>query len=90
MIIKVFTQPKCPRCPSAKELIKKIKDQSANWRTKIKIEEYDVSTVGGLAEASFYTVLATPSVLLCSDQGKVIKDWRGDAPSLTEIKAFLK
>jgi len=57
---------------------------------QLGVEEFDVSTVDGLAEASFYTVMATPTILVCDDKGKVVKDWRGETPSLSEITAFLK
>lgn len=90
MILKFFTQPTCPKCPTAKKLFVELKTQSASWRIKLKTEEYDTTTVDGLAEASFYTVMATPTILLCSDEGKVIKDWRGVVPLLTEITRLLQ
>lgn len=86
MILKLFTQPNCPKCPSAKKLLAEFKSQ----KSKVKTEEYDVSTVNGLAEASFYTVMATPTLLLCDDGGKIAKDWRGETPTLLEITAYLK
>jgi len=86
MILKLFTQPNCPRCPVAKTLVK----ESRVKHKELEIEEFDVSTVDGLAEASFYTVMATPTILLCDDKGKVIKDWRGSAPGLKEISSFLE
>jgi len=60
----------------------KAQDKSA----KLKVEEYDTTTVEGMAEGSFYTVMATPTILLCDDAGKVLKDWRGEAPSLTTLE----
>lgn len=85
MIIKLFTQPACGKCPNAKQVVAKIKNQKSN----IKIEEYDTTTVDGMAEGSFYTVMATPTILLCDDAGKIIKDWRGEAPSSTELEKSL-
>jgi len=43
-----------------------------------------------MAEASFYTVLATPTILICNDEGKITKDFRGEAPALEEILPFVK
>lgn len=83
MILKLFTQPNCGKCPAAKELIKKLKDSKLK---DLKFEEYDVTTVDGMAEASFYSVMATPTILVCDDTGKVLKDFRGEAPSLTELE----
>ncbi len=87
MIIKVFTQPTCGKCPAAEAVIKKLKDSSL---TNLKFEEYDVTTVDGMAEGSFYMVMATPTILVCDDTGKVIKDFRGEAPSLTELEKALE
>lgn len=85
MILKVFTQPNCPNCLAAKTLADQCQ-KNADWG---KVEVYDVTTVDGLAEASFYTVMATPTVLLCDSQGKIIRDWRGKAPGLDELKKHL-
>jgi hypothetical protein len=51
------------------------------------VEEHDVSTVDGLAEASFYSAMTTPTILLCNNKGEIVKEWRGEVPSL---KAVLK
>jgi len=85
MVLKLFTQPNCPKCPAAKTLVHQLAVNSK----QLTVEEFDVSTIDGLAEASFYTVMATPTILLCDDKGKVIKDWRGEIPSLEEITSFL-
>lgn len=93
MILKLFTQPSCGKCPAAKNLIKNLKLNLPTGQAGIKnlrVEEYDTSTVEGLAEASFYTVMATPTILLCDDNGKIIKDFRGKAPALKEILSFTK
>ena len=87
MILKIFTQSNCPKCPAAKKLGKEIEKLR---NPEIKVEYYDVSTINGLAEASFYTVLSTPGLILCDDQGKEIKGWRGETPAFKKIKALLK
>lgn len=84
MILKIFTQPKCPKCPAAKKLARQLNTE------KLIIEKYDISTVDGLTEASFYSVLSTPSLILCDGQGKEIRGWRGKTPAIKEIKALLK
>jgi thiol-disulfide isomerase/thioredoxin len=85
MVLKVFTQPNCPKCPAAKALCAQISKQ----QPKLKIEQYDVSTPEGLAEASFYAVLSTPSLILVDDNGKEVRSWRGEVPSLKEISGKL-
>ena len=87
MILKLFTQPNCPKCPAAKLLVQQL---AASSSKQLVVEEYDVSTVDGLAEASFYTVMSTPTFLLCDDNGKIVKDWRGETPALSGITVHLK
>jgi len=86
MILKLFTQPTCGKCPAAKDLIKKLKDSALKG---LKFEEYDTTTVDGMAEGSFYTIMGTPTILVCDDKGKVMKDFRGEAPSLSELEKAL-
>lgn len=99
MILKIFTQPNCPKCPPAKALGKEIERLdtpgvgaalSRSGGKKLKIEYFDTSSVDGLAEASFYSVMSTPSLVLCDDQGKEIRSWRGKIPQFNEIKNLLK
>lgn len=58
-------------------------------RQGCKVEEYDVTTIDGMAEASFYTVMATPTILVCDDRGKIIKDFRGEIPSEKELVSLI-
>ena len=81
MILKVFTKPNCPKCPAAKLLVHQL---TAN-RGQLTVEEYDISTVEGLAEASFYSVMSTPSIILCDGGGKETRGWRGEVPVVGEI-----
>ncbi|MDP2860811.1 MAG: thioredoxin family protein [bacterium] len=85
MIIKLFTKPDCPKCPVAKILV----DGLRLAVNDLRIEKYNVSTVEGLAEASFYSVLSTPGIILCDNNGKEIKGWRGETPSESELIRFL-
>ncbi|MFH2011698.1 MAG: thioredoxin family protein [Pseudomonadota bacterium] len=58
MYIKIFISPDCPKCTSAKKLAKDIKQQ------KHKVETFDISTIDGLAEASFYQIQTTPFIVI--------------------------
>lgn len=86
MILKVFTKNGCPKCPAAKGLVKKLRLKSY----ELKIEEYNISRFEGLAEASFYSAMATPSLVLCDEQGREIFSWRGEVPSEKELLSKLK
>jgi len=82
-VVKIFWQRNCPKCPGAKELGKSLEEDGA------AVEYFDTQTVDGLAEASFFDVLATPSVVL-ADGNKEIAAWRGEAPKITDVKKFLR
>jgi hypothetical protein len=70
MTIKLFVKDDCPRCPAAKKACEGIAG----------VQTFDVGQIEGLAEASFYGVLATPSVLVIDSQGAEIVSWRGAVP----------
>lgn len=84
MLVKIFTQAQCSNCPPAKELGKKLE------REGVKIDWQDTSTIDGLTEAQFYSVLSTPTIVITDDEGGEIKSWRGETPAIKEIKKFLK
>jgi thiol-disulfide isomerase/thioredoxin len=79
--IKLFTKTDCPKCPAAKEVVEEIQKEG-----KIKVELYDVDQAEGLAEAQMYSVLATPSIIVCQDDAEEaeIKSFRGEAPPTKE------
>ncbi|MFH1182869.1 MAG: thioredoxin family protein [Candidatus Moraniibacteriota bacterium] len=79
--LKVFTKADCPKCPAAKQLSQEIQKEG-----KMKVEHFDVDQAEGLAEAQFYSVMATPSLIVCKDDTdeEEIKSWRGEAPTSKE------
>jgi len=79
MEVKLFIKEDCPRCPAAKRACEGVQN----------VEIYDVASIDGLAEASFYNVMATPSVLVLDSSGKEIAAWRGEAPDRAEIHAIM-
>lgn len=76
MQIKLFVRDDCPRCPAAKRAL-------AEFDT---VEIYDVDDVEGLAEASFHSVLSTPSVLVIDSAGREVGAWRGEIPSPADVR----
>ncbi|MFA5797308.1 MAG: thioredoxin family protein [Candidatus Woesearchaeota archaeon] len=83
MIIKVFIQPSCPKCPAAKKVISQVEH-------KTMVEYHDIQTADGLAEALDYGVMATPSVVVLDEEKNVVKEWNGVSPTLEEMNAILK
>lgn len=80
MKVKFFFKKDCPRCPEIKEVLAKI---------DINYESFDVETIDGMAEAAYHDVFSTPSILILSDSNEEVKSWRGEPPSLEELKEVL-
>ncbi len=81
--VKIFTKAKCPKCPAAKEIGKKLKKEG------IPVFHYDLDTTDGLAEASFYSILSTPSLIVEDGEEREVIGWRGRVPALEEVKLYL-
>lgn len=79
MRIKMFWKESCPRCPEAKAMLADAPN----------VEFYNLDEVEGLAEGAFYGVLATPSIIVCEDQGKEIISWRGEVPSRQQLAEWI-
>ncbi|MFC1790637.1 thioredoxin family protein [Patescibacteria group bacterium] len=90
MILKVFTKTDCPKCPPAKSLANLLAKESRIVNHELRIETYDTDDVDGMAEAAFYTVMATPTVLLCDEEGKLVEAWRGQVPKQSEVVRVLR
>lgn len=83
MILKFFTQPLCPKCPAAKAIIKKIEH-------KIKLEEYDITTVDGLSEALYYNTIITPSIVIIDYENNIIGKFIGETPNQPDIERIIR
>ena len=55
----------------------------------VRVSNYDLDTIDGLAEASFYSILSTPSVIIEDEEEREVMSWRGVVPSLQEVKQHL-
>ncbi len=82
-LIKIFTKAKCPRCPAVKEIGKELKKDG------VPVLSYDLDTIDGLAEASFYSILSTPSIVIEDEEEKEVVSWRGVVPTLQEVRHHL-
>ena len=81
--VKIFTRAQCPRCPAAKEVGKKLEGEG------VSVYQYDLDTTDGLAEASFYSILSTPSLIIEDEQEREVVGWRGMVPTLGEVRRHL-
>ncbi|MBI5789675.1 MAG: hypothetical protein HZA78_12560 [Candidatus Schekmanbacteria bacterium] len=79
--LKLFWREDCPRCPAAKQLGDNLK------RDGIKVEDYDMDTVDGLAEGAFHSVMAVPTMLLVdAENDRELAEWRGNIPNVDEVR----
>lgn len=79
MNVKLFVKDRCPRCPAAKRACEGLD----------ALEVFDVASIDGLAEASFYGVLATPTILIVDTTGREVASWRGEPPARSDLMAVL-
>jgi hypothetical protein len=50
------------------------------------VEYFDLSTVDGLAEGAYHSVMGAPTLLLVDDEDQELAEWRGVVPSPEEIR----
>jgi len=62
MEIKVFVMPKCPKCPLAKAIARRVAEKYG-----LKYVEIDLSTPDGEIEGLMYNVVSTPSIAIGDD-----------------------
>ncbi|GAI78530.1 unnamed protein product [marine sediment metagenome] len=53
---------------------------------EIEVQYFDIESVDGLAEASYYNIVSTPSVVALDNNENEIEIWRGKTPRLEEIR----
>ncbi len=76
MILKVFTLPNCPRCPSAKAVAEAVVKQ----RRDITLEVLDLSNQDNMLTALMLQIVSAPSFII--DNTPVVVD---DVPSEEEL-----
>jgi len=82
-VIKVFVQRGCAKCPQAKLVGETLRGEG------FTVMEFDVSTADGLAEAAFYSVQSTPTIIVADSQENPIADFRGDVPSAQKVRDLI-
>ena len=81
--VKVFVKDGCYKCPSAKELGALLKKEG------LKVFYYDLDTVDGLAEASYYGVMSTPTLIVEDREERTLADFRGTIPTPQQVREIL-
>ena len=77
--LKVFVKQDCRKCPAAKEVAGRFPET----------EVYDMDQPEGLAEAAFYSVLCTPSIVVVDEDGSEVYAWRCDVPTPKDVSEHL-
>jgi glutaredoxin len=77
--VKIFTKQQCPRCPQAKQLGSELEQQGHS------VQYFDVETADGLAEATFFSVQATPTIIVEDDQENILAEYRGQVPLRNDL-----
>jgi len=78
-IVKIFYKDDCPMCPMAKKLKESLVEKD------VGVVDFNVETVEGLAEATFYHVKAVPTVLVEDEKENWLGEWRGNVPHIEEV-----
>lgn len=81
--VKLFWKSECPKCPQAKLIGNLLKEEG------LEVIDYDIDTVEGLAEATYYGVLSTPTLIVEDPEENPIADFRGTIPTPEEIRRIL-
>ncbi len=82
--VKIFTRRECPKCPATSEVGNRLRMEG------VRVIDYDLETIEGLAEAAFYGVMATPTVIVEDGEDNELAAWRGTVPTPQEIQETLR
>ena len=78
-IVKIFYKDDCPMCPMAKQLKDTLREKN------VHVSDFNVGTTDGLAEATFYRVMALPTILIEDEAENSLQEWRGSVPHVDEV-----
>jgi len=78
-IVKIFYKDDCPMCPMAKKLRDNLQEKN------VAVDDFNVGTTEGLAEATFYRVMALPTILVEDEAENSLGEWRGNVPHIDEV-----
>lgn len=78
-VVKIFYKDDCPMCPKAKQLKDHLREQN------VGVVDYNVGTADGLAEATYYRVMALPTIVVEDELENGLREWRGTVPQIDEV-----
>lgn len=83
--VYIFGRQTCPVCKDAYEKLKYFKEKKG---FSAPIEYFDMDTVAGLAEGSFYEVSDIPTVIIVEDDNEIVR-WSKKPPISEEFLPYL-
>lgn len=78
--VKLFWKAACPLCGSAKIIGGMLKEDG------VEVADYNLDTADGLAEASYYGVKSTPTMIIEDEEENAIAFYSGQVPTAVEVK----
>jgi protein-disulfide isomerase len=78
--VKLFWKAECPLCGSAKIVGKMLKEEG------LIVDDYNLDTADGLAEASYYGIKSTPTIIVEDEEENAIAFYSGKVPTPLEVK----
>jgi len=78
--VKLFWKAECPQCGNAKIVGSQLKQEG------LSVYAYNLDTPDGLAEASYYGVMSTPTIIVEDEKENTIASFSGKVPTPSEVK----
>lgn len=78
--VKLFWKTACPQCGNAKIIGNQLEQEG------LLVYDYNLDTPDGLAEASYYSVMSTPTIIIEDEQENPIASFSGQVPTSSEVK----
>ena len=78
--VKLFWKAECPLCGSAKIIGGMLKQDG------LVVDDYNLDTADGLAEASYYGIRSTPTMIIEDEEENAIASYAGQIPTPLEVK----
>jgi len=81
--VKLFWRTECPQCGNAKIVSGQLKEEG------LRVYDYNLDTPDGLAEASYYSVMSIPTIIIEDEQENTIASFSGQVPTPSEVKSAI-
>jgi len=78
--VKLFWKTECPQCGNAKIVGSQLE------KAGLPVYNYNLDTPDGLAEASYYSVMSIPTLIIEDEQENTIASFSGQVPTPSEVK----